>query len=178
MAVVAAEAGVALKTVYVVFETKAGLVRALWNYRLRGDQDEAPMRERPWYRKVLDEPDPERQLRLTATASREVKLRIGPVMDVIRSAAPAEPEIAGLWVRIGNDFHGHLRGVVESLAEKGALRSGLDVTRGTDILWTISHPDLWRLLVGERGWSPEDYERWCAEISIAQLLDDDARATA
>ena len=35
MDAVAAEAGVALKTVYVAFETKAGLLRALWNHLLR-----------------------------------------------------------------------------------------------------------------------------------------------
>ena len=37
MAAIAAEAGVALKTVYVAFETKSGVLRALWNLLLRGD---------------------------------------------------------------------------------------------------------------------------------------------
>jgi len=36
---VAAEAGVALKTVYVAFATKSGLLRALWDLRLKVDQD-------------------------------------------------------------------------------------------------------------------------------------------
>ena len=43
MAAIAAEAGVALKTVYLAFETKSGLLRALWHLRLRGDEDEAPV---------------------------------------------------------------------------------------------------------------------------------------
>ena len=42
---IAAEAGVALKTVYVAFETKSGLLRALWNHLLRGGRDEVPMGE-------------------------------------------------------------------------------------------------------------------------------------
>ena len=50
MAAIAAEAGVALKTVYVVFETKSGLLRALWHMLLRGDQDDVPVGERRWYR--------------------------------------------------------------------------------------------------------------------------------
>src|SRR6266508_5959844 len=61
MAAVAAEAGVALKTVYLGFETKSGLLRALWHLLLRGDEEDAPIPERPWYREVLAEPDPERQ---------------------------------------------------------------------------------------------------------------------
>src|SRR3954467_4226791 len=85
MAAIAKEAGVALKTVYVAFETKSGVLRALWNLRLRGDQADAPVGERPWYREALEEPDPERQLRLVARNSREVKLRIGVVIEVIRT---------------------------------------------------------------------------------------------
>src|SRR5436309_236242 len=76
MAAIAAEAGVALKTVYVAFETKSGVLRALWNLRLRGGEGDAPVAERDWYREVIEEPDPERQLRLTARNSRVVKLRI------------------------------------------------------------------------------------------------------
>ena len=75
MEAIAAEAGVALKTVYVVFETKSGLLRALWDLRLKGDEDDAPVAERQWYLEVIEEPDPERQLRLNARNARVVKLR-------------------------------------------------------------------------------------------------------
>src|SRR3954454_15680491 len=64
MAAVAAEARVALKTVYLAFETKSGLLRALWHLLLRGDEEKSPVAERHWYREVLEEPDPQRQLRL------------------------------------------------------------------------------------------------------------------
>src|SRR4051812_28146783 len=97
MAAIAAEAGVALKTVYVAFETKSGLLRALWHLLLRGDEENVPVAERRWYRTLLEEPDPERQLRLTARNSRAVKERAGALMGVIRSAAPADPDIEALW---------------------------------------------------------------------------------
>src|ERR687888_449684 len=90
MAAIAAEARVALKTVYVAFETKSGVLRALWNMLLRGDEDDVPVPERAWYREVLEEPDPERQLRLTARNSRIVKLRIGALLTVIHAAAPID----------------------------------------------------------------------------------------
>src|SRR5215203_5257588 len=60
MAAIAEESGVSLKTVYVAFETKSGVLRALWNFLLRGDQEEIPVGERPWYREVVEEPDPAR----------------------------------------------------------------------------------------------------------------------
>jgi AcrR family transcriptional regulator len=167
---VAAEAGVALKTVYVAFATKSGLLRALWDLRLKGDQDEAAVAERPWYREVVEEPDPERQLRRNARNARVVKQRIGGVLKVLRSAAPVDPDAQALWELIGSDFHDNQRMIVASLRAKGALRSGLEVERATDILWTLNHPDVWLLLVGERGWTPEQWERWFADTACAQLL--------
>ena len=171
IAMIAAEANVALKTVYVSFETKSGVLRALWNLRLRGDEGDAPVSERPWYREVLEEQDPERQLRLVARYSREVKLRVGALIEVIRGAALVDPDIAALWERIQREFHANQRAIVESLAEKNALRDGLSVDRGADILWTLNHPNLWQLLVGERGWTPEEHEQWWSEIARAQLLE-------
>jgi len=170
MAAIATEARVALKTVYVAFETKSGLLRALWNLRLRGGNEDVPIAQQALYREALEEPDPERQLRLNARNSREGKLRIAPLAEVIRSAAPLDPDIAALWARINTEYHANQRAIVESLIRKNALTPDLDVQSATDILWTINHPNTWQLLVTQRGWTPERYERWAADSAITQLL--------
>lgn len=171
MAAIAAAAAVTPKTVYAAFESKSGVLRALWHLLLRGDQDDAPVDQREWYRRILEEPDPERKLRLAARNARAVKERAGALMDVIRSAAPTEPDIEQLWSRIQSEFHDNQRVIVESLQAAGGLRSDLDVARASDILWTLNHPDVWQLLVGRRGWSPEQWERWFADTACAQLLE-------
>jgi AcrR family transcriptional regulator len=170
MAAIAGEAGVAAKTVYTVFETKAGVLRALWHLLLRGDDADAPVMDRAWYREALEEPDGERQLQLNARNSRVVKLRIAAVLEVIRHAAPLDAEIATLWSRIQSDFYDNQRAIVESLDARGALRRGLDAARGADILWTLNHPDVWQLLVVQRGWTAEEYEQWFAATAAEQLL--------
>lgn len=170
MGAVAAEAGVALKTVYVAFETKSGVLRALWHLRLRGDEADVPVARRDWYREVLEEPDPERLLRLNARNSRRVKERAGTLLRVIRDAAPADPDIAELWERIQAEFHENQRAVVRRLDALDALRAGVTVATGADILWTLNHPDVWHLLVGARGWSAGRYERWFADTACSQLL--------
>lgn len=170
IAAVAAEASVAVKTVYVAFETKSGLLRALWNQLLRGDDADAPVAVREWYREAVEEPDPERQLRLNARNSRAAKTRIAAVLDVIRTAATADPEIEKLWARIQTEFHANQRVIVESLDDKKALKPELDVDRATDILWTLNHPDVWQLLVRQRGWAPEEYEQWFGDTACSQLL--------
>jgi AcrR family transcriptional regulator len=170
MAAIAAESGVALKTVYVAFETKSGVLRSLWHLLLRGDPDDVPVGERRWYREVVEEPDPERQLRLNARNSRLVKQRAAALMEVIRTAAPTDPDIQALWSRIQTDFYDIQRPIVVALQAKQALRPGLDVTRANDILWTLNHPDVWQLLVGQRGWTPEQYEQWFGDTICSQLL--------
>jgi AcrR family transcriptional regulator len=172
MATIAAEARVALKTVYVAFETKSGVLRALWNLSLRGGDDEnRPVFQRPWYREVLEEPEPERQLRLNARNSRQGKVRVAELAQVIRSAAPIDPDIEALWARIGTEYHANQRAIVDSLNEKGALRPNLDVQRAADILWTLNHPNVWQLLVSDRGWTPDQYEQICGDLACYQLLD-------
>ena len=168
MDAIAAEAGVALKTVYVAFETKSGLLRALWNHLLRGGRDELPVAQQDWYREVVDEPDPDRKVELTARASCAVKERIGGVLEVIRSAAPVDADIAALWERIQSEFHANQRVIVESLGS--ALRPGLDVDRAADILWTLNHPNVWQLLVDERGWTAAQWQEWFTAAARSQLL--------
>jgi len=169
MAAIASEAGVALKTVYLAYDTKGGLLRAVWDTLLRGS-DDIPVADQPWYREVVDEPDPARQLALNARNARDVKRRIGGLLRVIRDAAPVDPDANALWALIESDFYANQRAIVETLRARKALRRGLDVARATDILWTLNHPDVWHLLVDERGWTPEQWERWFADTSHNQLL--------
>jgi AcrR family transcriptional regulator len=170
MAAVAGAAGVALKTVYLAFETKSGVLRALWHLRLHGEDDGVPMPQRDWYRSMLAEPDPERQLAATAASSREVKERAGWLFEVLRSGAAVDPDIAELWARIQVEFRTVLLGIVQSLDAKGALRGGLDPERAADVAWTLNHPDVWLLLVRDRGWTPAEWEAWFLESCRTQLL--------
>ena len=175
MAAVAAEARVALKTVYIGFETKSGVLRALWNLRLRGGREDVPVAEQQWYRAVLEECDPERQLRVNAHNSAHGKVRIGGLLEVIRSAAPIDPDIAALWSRIQTEYRDNQRAIVESINNKAALNQSLDVERAADILWTINHPNTWQLLVRQRGWTTDQYEQWSADAACAQLLEPQRR---
>jgi len=169
MAAIARAAGVALKTVYLAFETKSGVLRAVWDTLLRGAPD-IPVADQPWYREMIDEPDPARQLALNARNARDVKGRIGGVLRAIRDAAPVDRDVDDLWRLIQTDFYENQGAIVRSLRRRKALRRGLDVARATDILWTLNHPDVWHLLVDERGWTPVQWERWFADTSAAQLL--------
>ncbi len=165
---IAKEAGVALKTVYAVFGTKRGVLVALRSRLVRGSDDLVPVAEREWFRAVLEEPDPRKRLALFADAAATLKSRAGPIFEIIRHAAPADPEIQGMWDEFMADFYENQRLVVERFQADGVLKH--DVDRATDVLWTINHPAVYHLLVAERGWSTDDYRRWLEDALAQQLL--------
>src|SRR5919201_359209 len=79
--------------------------------------------------------------------------------------------LRALWERFQREFYElGVRGIVETLERDGVLAA--DLTTAADIGWTLTHPDLYQLLVRQRGWSPEAYERWLAETLCAQLIKD------
>ena len=168
MPAIADEAGVALKTVYLAFGTKAGVLHGLWDVRLGGDDQPIPVTERPWYRQLLGSSDPVSLLRTAARQSRTVKERAGDLMVVIRQAAVAEPALAELWEKIETEFRLVLGGFAGRLGDLGALR--VDVVLATDLLWTLNHPDTWYLLVRGCGWTADQYEQWVGDTLVAQLL--------
>jgi AcrR family transcriptional regulator len=169
MAAIAGEAGVALKTVYLAFETKSGLLRALWHRNLRGGREDVPVGEQQWFLEVLEEPDPAKALRLNARNSRVVKMRIAPLGAVVLSAAAVDPEIDALSKRIWSQFYDNQHDVIKALHKRKALKAGLSTDRAADILWTLNHPRTYLLFL-ERGWTPDEYESWLGDITISELL--------
>jgi AcrR family transcriptional regulator len=164
---IAGAAGVSAKTVHLAFETKSGLLRAVWHRALRGGRDEVAVPDQPWFREVMETPDPVEVLRLTARSSRIIKERAAPLLEVLRTSD--DPDVAALWARIQQEFHAVQRRVTGHLAELGALR--LNPDRAADVLWTLNHPDVWQQLVVWRGWTPAQYEEWLADIFCSQLLE-------
>jgi AcrR family transcriptional regulator len=167
---IAAEANVAVKTVYLAFETKAGLLRAVWEARLGGDEEATPVLQRSWFREVTAERDPVRKLHLVAAQSRRVKANSGELLEVIRTAAATDPEIAILWHDIEAKLLRVQRAIVDQLDETNSLAPGLTARDAADVLWTLNHPTVWHLLVHERRWSPTRYETWLHDAVCLHLL--------
>ncbi len=167
---VAAEAQVAVKTIYLAFRTKPELLRAVWDERLAGREATVPVLERAWYRDVEADDSPEMKLRLLARQSGDVKSRTGRLLIVIRDAASTDPEIDRLWTEIETKLHDVSHAVVHQLTDAGALNRDLAVAAAADALWTLNHPSTWHLLVVQRNWSDGDYQAWLERTLLTLLL--------
>ena len=83
------------------------------------------------------------------------------------------------WRWDARQHQGRLAGataLATHLADTGALAPGLPAERARDLIWLHTAPDIYRLLVRERGWTLDQYERWFAASLAAALLPGDAPA--
>lgn len=170
MEALAAEAGVAVETVYATFGSKRAVLARLVDISVGGDERPIPILERSEPQRMRAEPDQRRQLRLFAAGIREIMERVGPLFGVMRGAAATEPEIAELLRGLLVARHQAMGMVVQWLEHNGPLRAGLSADEAADTLWTLSSAEVHQLLTEDRGWAGERYERWLGDTLIALLL--------
>jgi AcrR family transcriptional regulator len=171
MADVAAEAGVSVPLLYKVFGPKPQLVKRIYDVLLAGDVDPEPVAERPALQALAADPDPRGKLARYAALGRAMAGRAGPVVSALLAAARAgEPELRAFAATIDRERLAGASALATHLAECGALAPGLGVDRARDLIWLHTAPDTYRLLVLERGWVLDDYERWLATSLTAALL--------
>ena len=176
MSVIAAESGVVVETLYRIFGSKAGLIRAVVEALLAGGAARAavPVEDRPAIQAIHAEPDPRQQVAKYAATQPGIHRRAGDLLRAVRVGATTDPELKGLWTELETSrLEGQGR-FVAMLAERGALRPGLSFTDGRDIVWTLCSLAVHDLLVIERGWSLERYGEWLAQSLGDQLIGEDA----
>ena len=156
MAQIAEDADVSPQTVAKQFGNKSGLVRALFEVALVGDDAGGALEDRDFIVAIHQEPDPRRKLERYAAALATMLPRTAPIQLLLRDAG-ADSELAPVWAAIRTGRLAGMTNLAENLREGGHLGSDVTVERARDILWATSSPDLYQLLVMERGWTTDDY---------------------
>jgi hypothetical protein len=96
--------------------------------------------------------------------------RTEPLYRILVSAAGFDPDAATLLAEQTRHRYLGQSGIARALARAGALRPNLREREAADIIHALMSPELYRLLVSDRGWRPDHYEHWLAGILIEQLL--------
>ncbi len=161
---IAREAGVALPTIYATFGSKAAILSALVE-AAGADRDIREMS-----RRAFAEHDPRRQLIMAARVIGSIHQREAEIEDLLWQAGGGNPDLADVWRQSHAQQLARQSELLASLAEKGALKPGFSVATATEIHWALSSPEVYRLLVRERGWSLKRYEHWLAESASTLLL--------
>lgn len=167
---IAEAAGVAPDTVYAVFGSKIRVLTAAIDARL-APAGEPNLMQRPEVAAVRDERDQRRQLELFARDMNVVLGRVGPVYEILRTAAAVDPDAAAVYEEMNGYRLANLSNLVTWLEANGPLR--VDAERAAEIVWTLASPDVARLLRQGRGWDEEEYARWLADTLARVLIPDE-----
>ncbi len=167
---IAAEAGVSVETVYGYFGTKAGLLKELLDVTVAGDDAPVSVPDRAPVQAIEAAPDGRTKLVLYAAFLASVQARLAPLYLIIRGAAEADQDAAALWTELGTQRLAGMTMLAQDLADAGVLAPGRSVEETRDELWALGAVEVYVLLVGQRGWSPDRYRDWLVDVWANRLL--------
>jgi AcrR family transcriptional regulator len=157
-------------TVYRLFSSKLGILKALLDVSIAGDDQALPLLDRPEVGALFAEPDPEKLLAAFARITVTINERSGQIYQILASAACSEPEAAVLLGQYTQQRQQGQGQIARALARAGALRADLRERDAADIIHVFMSPEVYRLFVTDRGWSRARYEQWLTNALVQQLL--------
>ena len=161
---IAQRAEVSAQSVYAIFKSKTGILIALIDQSTFGSDYEKVVLH------ALGESDPETRLRLAAAVARQIRGAQSAAFDLMRGAGVVAPELAKLQQQRERLRYEKEEGMITFLRDSRRLRAGLSHKAARDIFWMLTGGDVYRMLVSERRWSPQQYQDWLADTLVHSLL--------
>ncbi|XAS67212.1 helix-turn-helix domain-containing protein [Micrococcaceae bacterium Sec5.7] len=169
IAAVAKAAGVSSETVYKNFGGKAGLVRGVYERGLLGTgQVPAELRSDD---AQLHEKDPQRLMESWGFLVAEILPRSAPAWILMRDAAAAgDADLVLQLDQIRDEKYGRMLGNARRLLASGHAKEGLTDQQAADTMWFYTSPELYEVLMLQRGWDADRLAGFVAAGLAAQLL--------
>jgi AcrR family transcriptional regulator len=161
-------AGVSAPSVYTLYKSKEGLLRELVHSTIFGAEYKALVD------KVVTNSDVVESLRTAASITRHVCEAEEAEIGFIRGAAVLSPSLKALEREAEQLRYERQEVLVRRLFEENVVLPEIDFASARDILWSLTSREMYRMMVVERKWSPEKYERWLADTLTKALIKEDA----
>jgi AcrR family transcriptional regulator len=166
---IAAAAGVAVQTIYNSVGSKRDLLSRVLDFAAAGERARVPVPQ--FMREGAErEPDPARIVAQLVEFWREALPRTAPVFRTIREAAATDPEIAALERARSAQRLSNYDQAARLLADRNALRSEITVEQAAATIFAVGHPETYRALVLDGGWTNDAWASWAHEALVASLL--------
>ena len=157
-------------TVYRLFSSKRGILKALLDVSIAGDDEAIPVAERAPVQALLADPDPTKKVAAFVAVAAQVNARTAAIYRILVSAAASDADAAGLLDDVTRQRQEGQGRIARSLARSGALRPKMRERDAGDLIHALASPEVYGLLVVDRGWSPARYEAWLTATLVEQLL--------
>jgi AcrR family transcriptional regulator len=162
---IAAAAGVSRQSLYLHFESRAGLLAAMTRR----------MDERSGFSETVGEIvcRPGQVLEPIIRAWLAYLPEIMPVASALEAARVNDEAGAAAFQERMADVRSLFSFAVERLATEGLLAAGWTVESAADWIWARTHVTEWQHVVVERGWDPEAFVERCVASILAEIVRDD-----
>lgn len=161
--------GVPAATVYRLFANKLGILKALLDVSIAGDDEPVPLPQRPQVAELLAAGDADAVLAGFTRFTVAINVRSNDLYRILASAATSDPAAAALFEEYQRQRAQGQGMFARALARAGALRPGVKERDAADLIHALMSPELYRLLVIDRGWSVDRYEQWLTRTITQQL---------
>lgn len=161
---------VALDTVYAAVGRKPQLVKLLVETAISNTDREVPADQRAYVQRIQAATTARAKLAHYAAAVVDIQGRLAPTVRALEAAAVAEPELGAIWREISERRARNMRLFAAELIKTGEVREDLAADRVADVIWATNGPELYSLLVLQRGWSPAELVSWLADAWVRLLL--------
>jgi AcrR family transcriptional regulator len=164
IAEVGRKAKVAASTVYAIYKSKEGLLRALMEQSLFGARFQEA-------RQLLDGvTDVVTLVALTARVSRAIYESESSDLGLLRHTSGFSPALRKMEQEFERLRYDMLAERLQRLFDEGKARPGLSLEEARRILWMYTSRDVYRMLVIEGDWTPDRYEEWLAQTLVEALV--------
>lgn len=161
---IAQGANVSIPTVYSLFQSKRGVLRALMDEAFPSDQFKALVE------KIINEKSPKKRLSISANIARQMYDAERAQISLFQGASVLAPEFKELENERERLRYNRQQITIKAMVEENSLIDGLDPDKARDILWALTGRDMYRMFVIEQGWSSEEYEKWLTQLLITLLI--------
>ena len=165
---IASDAGVAASTIYALFQSKTGVLRAVMDNAL---DPERYMELLALVQKRKKETSVAKRLEVAAIFSRQIYDAETAQLGSLQNASILSPEFKKLEIEREKRRYERQQESFETMVKEHPLIKGLSKSKAQDILWAFTGRDLYRMLVLERGWSSDEYEKWLTQLLVKTLYD-------
>lgn len=169
IAELAREAGVAASTVYAIYKSKEGILRALMEEARFGGAFQSA-------REILAGiENPAHMVALTADVAAAIYENESGDLDFLHQISGFSPSLRKVEAEFDQVRSDMQEERLTRLFAAGMARPGLTLAEARLILWMYTSRDIFRMLVIDGGWTLQRYRDWLAETLVSALVAAEAR---
>jgi AcrR family transcriptional regulator len=169
---IAAEAGVSVPTVELLFGAKAQLLKAAVDVAIAGDDEAVGVLDRSWASAAIGSASVDEFLSRVASVLAAAQARSANLVLAVFEGSSKNPELAELAEQMNQQRAVTAGWIVDGLAGKAGLRDELTRQDAVDTMWVLMEPAVFDRLVRNRRWTVDRYQDWFAQAARRLLVAD------